>query len=177
MQKKYKIYVKHDDISINPRKDFDTLGTLYASHRNYSLSDNNAENIDVENFKGVVLPVYMYDHGSVSVSTTPYSCPWDSGQLGIIYCSKERIQKEFDWNRLTPKRREQIKKILIDEIKLLDDYLSGNVWGYVLVEVSDTGEEEEKDSCWGFFGDYGFKNHSLNDVFGVNEDEVEFINP
>lgn len=33
----------------------------------------------------------------------------------------------------------------------LDDYSSGNVYGYT---VTDTDTDEDQDSCWGFIGDY-----------------------
>jgi hypothetical protein len=29
-------------------------------------------------------PLYMYDHSGTTYSTSPFSCPWDSGRVGII---------------------------------------------------------------------------------------------
>ncbi|WP_145949595.1 hypothetical protein [Paenibacillus sp. Y412MC10] len=31
----------------------------------------------------VILPVYGYDHGVLTIKTEPFSCPWDSSQLGV----------------------------------------------------------------------------------------------
>lgn len=42
-----------------------------------------------------ILPVYMYDHSGLTINTTGFSCPWDSGLLGWIYASHDKIKEEF----------------------------------------------------------------------------------
>ena len=42
----------------------------------------------------VYLPVYLYDHSGLVLQTTPFSCPWDSGHVGIIYTTLEECRKE-----------------------------------------------------------------------------------
>lgn len=37
-----------------------------------------------------LLPVYKFEHSGVSFNTTGYSDPWDSGQVGFIYCTHDR---------------------------------------------------------------------------------------
>jgi len=27
----------------------------------------------------IIMPLFMFEHGDISLGTTPYSCPWDSG--------------------------------------------------------------------------------------------------
>lgn len=44
--------------------------------------------------KHVLLPIYVYQHSGTSMSTTPFSCEWDSGQAGFIYASKQRFLDE-----------------------------------------------------------------------------------
>ena len=51
--------------------------------------------------------------------------------------------------RLTKKTLETIKRVLISEVKTYDDYLQGNVYGWI---VKDS-EENEIDSVWGYFPD------------------------
>jgi len=68
-----------------------------------------------------ILPVYMYDHSGITINTKPFSCMWDSGQVGFIYATKEHC------NRLGVNFTEA-EKILEGEIQLLDQYLTGDVW-------------------------------------------------
>ena len=42
----------------------------------------------------VLLPLYLYEHGGMTMNTRGYSCSWDSGQVGFIYASKETFRNE-----------------------------------------------------------------------------------
>lgn len=48
--------------------------------------------------KFIILPLYLYDHGGITISTRPFSCPWDSGQVGYIYASKDKFRKETGYS-------------------------------------------------------------------------------
>lgn len=63
----------------------------YLSDRKtvYQLLDNYGEH-------AVVLPLYLYDHGGITMNTGGFSDPWDSGQVGFIFVSKEKIKKRGD---------------------------------------------------------------------------------
>ena len=76
------------------------------------------------------------------------SAGWDWGQVGFIYATKEVILKEFSKKRLSKKLLEKVEEILVNEVKTYDQYLTGDVWGYIIED--DDGEHLE--SCWGFFG-------------------------
>ena len=126
--------------------------------------------------------LYLYDHSGITISTGPFSCQWDSGQIGWIYVAKEKIRKEWGVKRISPKLQEQIYKVLDSEVEEYDDYLTGQVYGYkittkelqcdcgsTIFDDTDDGcikcircgreaseydfEKEEVGSCWGFFGD------------------------
>jgi len=84
----------------------------------------------------IILPVYMYDHGNIALSTTGFSCPWDSGQLGIVYVDREKILREFSRKRMSRKLRAQAEKILRAEVEIYSRYLSGEL-------DDDTDEFEE----------------------------------
>ena len=46
--------------------------------------------------KNVVLPLYLYDHSGITMScdlTYPYNDRWDSGQVGWIYASHQRVSR------------------------------------------------------------------------------------
>ena len=44
--------------------------------------------------KYVILPLYLYDHSGITMSTSVFSCPWDSGQVGWIYAEKKKLIEE-----------------------------------------------------------------------------------
>jgi len=88
------------------------------------------------------------------MSTGPFRCPWDSGEVGFIYVSMERARKE--WSGTDEEIREKAEKYLRSEVEEYDQYLTGDVWGYRIFETAseeDDEEGEELESCWGFFGD------------------------
>ena len=72
---------------------------------------NELENHLIKKNAFIVLPIYMYDHSGITISVNPFSCPWDSGQIGFIYISKEKARKEYSKKRLTAKFKKQISEI------------------------------------------------------------------
>ncbi len=46
--------------------------------------------------KNCILPVYLYDHSGITINTVPYSCRWDSGQIGWIYQPKSDTATETE---------------------------------------------------------------------------------
>ena len=133
----------------------------------------------------VILPLYLYDHSGITMRCAPFSCPWDSGQVGYIYVTKEQLRKEYNVKRVTKAIKEQAERVLRGEVEVYDDHLTGNVWGYsVKVLAPDPACEkcggvvlryELDDSCWGYYGDprdYMLSVvNSILEKFGV---EVEF---
>ena len=95
----------------------------------------------------IVLPLFLYDHSGRTISTAPFSCPWDSGQVGYIYVTFERARQEHGWKVMTKARRAKLIEYLQDEVKAYDDYLTGQVYGYVL--TNDNGDTI--DSLWGIY--------------------------
>lgn len=94
----------------------------------------------------VMLPLFLYDHSGITMNTSGFSCPWDSGQVGIIYVSNEEIVKEFGKGK---KAREKAANLLRSEVEAYDRFLTGQVFGFV-VEDEDG---EYIDSCCGFYED------------------------
>ena len=105
----------------------------------------------------VILPLYLYDHSGITMSTSPFNCNWDSGQVGWVVVSKENVRKEFGVKRINKKLIEKVTNILEGEIKTYDQYLTGDIYGYKIFKVTECelGHEhkEELDSCWGFYGE------------------------
>jgi hypothetical protein len=97
----------------------------------------------------IMLPLYVYEHGGVAMSTGAYSDPWDSGQVGWVYVTKEDVREEYGKQRISAKLREAVEGVLKSEVETYAQYLEGAVYGYVVEDE----EGEHIDSCWGFYGD------------------------
>jgi len=160
----YTIKVFQDIDAENPRECFDHLGTIYHTHRSYDLGQKmDLDDIQaiIDNDKYFTLPVYMYEHGGIMLKTSGFSCPWDSGQVGIIAVEKAKVLKEWSRKKWSKKLEKQILACLAGEIKEFSEYLEGNVYGYVIEKSNVCGacandEPEQIDSCWGFIGDYEY---------------------
>lgn len=152
---RYSINIWHDSNPMNPRTECDNAGTMICFHRRYNLGDKHEfksanfnswdglrQLIEDELHAAICLPLYLYDHSGLTISTNPFSCPWDSGQVGFICMSEEKLASEFGGDY------DKGRNCLVAEVSCYDDYLRGECYGYV-VELN--GEEIE--SCWGYLGD------------------------
>jgi len=156
-------YLVPDQDRVNPFEDFDQLGTLVTWHQRYEFGGVNGADeygtpkdfLDEAKRKGYLyLSVFLYDHSGLTVSTTHFSCPWDSGPIGFIYVTLEKLKEEYGDNPLAAKHA---KRCMQGEIEALDQYLTGDVWGVVIEKETECGEcghkeDEHLDSCWGFYG-------------------------
>lgn len=176
----YTVTISQDDDPMNPRVDFDNLGTMVCWHNRYDLGDKHGyetpmvlmhvlsglypetatEDLTddqrnrcyiVASEKAIVLPLYLYDHSGITMRVSAFNDAFDSGQVGYIYVTKEKIREEYVLGRVSPKMNKRIVKSLVAEVEQYDQYLTGEVYGYNIVK--NTGDDEEfVDSCWGFFG-------------------------
>jgi hypothetical protein len=139
-----KLEIIYDSSPESPRE-WDNLGTMYCEHGHYALGDEGAERPGPTD---IYLPLYLYDHSGITMNTTGFSCGWDSGQVGVIYVSRERIRKEYGWQRLTKARLTKIYDYLRGEVGTYNTYLRGDVYGFRAYD----DEGNETDACWGFYG-------------------------
>jgi hypothetical protein len=152
---KTKIEIWRDTTSESPRE-WCNIGTITHWHRTYdALGDARISRDDAEEFiaqldkeDALYLPVYMYDHGGIALKTSPFSCRWDSGQVGVIHISKERARREQGVKRITKKTRKRILDYLDDEIRILDLYVRGDVYG-----ITEFYEEDPLVSIGGFYAE------------------------
>lgn len=165
MKEEYKGYtidiVQHEDAE-SPRE-WDNLGHMIYSHRNYALGDEEIDTDDFDNWEAIhnwlmkerkavlVLPLRIYDHSGISMSTTteyPYNDRWDSSMVGFIYTTKEDIQRFLTVKQLTKPILKQAQSLLVGEVKTYSQFLSGEVYGYTIQDEY----KEDLSSCWGFYG-------------------------
>lgn len=131
--------------------------------------------------KYIAFPLYLYDHSGITISTNPFGCRWDSGQVGYIYTTKEKVREWFQVKRITVKIQERAKQNLLGEVKTFDQYITGEVYGFQLIKVTTCNEghehEDIEDSCYGFYGndwkENGIMEHIDYGKLGMTEDELE----
>jgi len=179
MNTQKRIRIEQDETPMHPRKDMDNLGTMVCWHGRYELGDEqpseSPDEFRSELPKDVIeLPLYLYDHSGITMNTTGFHCPWDSGQVGFIYVTREKVREEYGWKRITKAREQQILAYLKAEVEVYDQYLRGEVYGFIVEELKqdedgDT-EWEHVDSCWGFYGDDPFEN-------GISDHIEEELHP
>jgi len=138
-------------------REWSNLGTMTCYHRRYALGDTQDQTeIDgllktlnsIKRDGGVYLPLYLYDHSGLVMSTKPFSCPWDSGQVGYIHVSGKKIRAEYQVKRINKTLRDQIIEYLEGEVETYNQYLQNDVYGYTI----ENQDGEELESCWGFYG-------------------------
>lgn len=96
----------------------------------------------------IMLPLYLYDHSGITMNTTGFSCPWDSGQVGYIYVTLDEVRHEYQVQRVTRRVREKVIEQLTAEVALYDTYLRGD---YYLFIIEDE-DGNTLDACGGFNG-------------------------
>lgn len=176
--KGYKIEIHPDDDPVNPRE-WDNLGEMICFHNHYGLGDKHNYTVEEarklsENDDYISLPLYLYDHSGIGMSTHnsyyPFNCPWDAGQVGWIVVSKDKVRKEYGWKAISRKRENKIKEYLQDEVSTYNLYLEGGFVGFI---IEDT-KGGSIDSCWGF-DDIKYAISEAKDVidYSLKEQESE----
>ena len=173
-----------DDSPESPRED-DNMGTMICFHKRYNIGDNHEyknddfnswdelqQQIEKDNDIACIFPLYLMDHSGLSISISPFGCPWDSGQVGFIYCTTEMAKANFGaWAELSPENMGQMAKMicncLVAEVDIYDRYLAGDVYGFILrgppCETCG-GQGENIDSCWGFYGSDPLENGMVDNL-------------
>jgi hypothetical protein len=161
--KELRIY--RDENPENPRIAWDgNMGIMVCYHSMYNLGDKDAKNLSECN-PLAKLPLYLYDHSGITIRTTPFHCGWDSGHVGWIYTTEDRLT-ELGIEEHDP---DKLKEMLRQEVETYDQYLTGDVFGFEVVEFETCNlnhvHEKEVNSCWGYFG-VDFAKNGLFDAAG-----------
>ena len=186
----YRFLMERDDMSCDPRND-DNVGIMVCWHQRYKLGDEQPEcspaeweqmlacSVDEvvnslddhsEGYSGeiarvirekvVMLPLFLMDHSGLSISAREFNDHWDSCQVGWIYVTSKSIASEGI---------EDPEGLLRAEVKEYDRYLRGDIYGFVLEQITrceccGNVDYEGVDSCWGFGGDDIESNGMLENI-------------
>lgn len=127
----------------------------------------------------IIVPVRMYDHSGIAFAmpeplvrgqvmpslgpegnySYPFTCPWDSGQVGFMYVTRAKLIEEYGNDG--EEARQKALNCMKGELEVYNQYVGNDVWGYIFRDKpceTCGGEGEETDSCWGFFGDDPLEN-------------------
>lgn len=164
--KDYTINVMRDSYPESPRETQSSCGFMHCFHSRYRLGDKHSYSSPLELTETVVgqpnvvlwLPLYLYDHSGLSMSTTPFSCKWDSGQVGYIYATHQTILDcmlsgamvagATHLLELIDKLKQDnidlraIKRMLELEVEQYDHYLRGDVYAYEILKTEYNGTDE-----------------------------------
>ena len=153
--------IRQDDCPESPR-DWDNLGAMLCFHGKYSLGDAD-HGYDSDDYSGwdemekairenedvaIILPLYLYDHSGITISTSPFSSGWDSGQIGFIYMTNKKAKECWPVEFLIGEHIKIAREALIAEVETYDQYLRGDIYGFLV----ETPDGEHIDSCSGFYG-------------------------
>jgi hypothetical protein len=177
--KGFRITAFPDHHADSPRE-WSNLCTMVCWHRRYSLGDKHDFETpqDFEEYwrehenEMIVLPLYLYDHSGITISTShtyPYNDRWDAGQVGWIYVEYSDIRREMVGKYITKKKLKRAEEILHSEVEVYDEYLRGEVYGFVVEDKDD----ETVDSCWGYYGSDFKKSGLFDTAFDSLEWEIE----
>lgn len=172
----YKLTVERDEDSHSSRED-DNVTTMYCKHSRYNLGDHQIEEFyqsgddedteinDEKSFKFwledicgekilAIRPLTLYDHSGLVMHIGVPQERWDSGMVGWIVVT----EKQANMIGITDRDEASLVKIMEQELKIYNQDLSGDVWGYMLEKGKKCDscghvEWEEVDSCWGFYDD------------------------
>jgi len=168
--------IKNDDHAESPRSNgVENLGTMVLRHPKFNFGDDaprargisyneNLRDLGLTNENCLMLPIYMMDHGSISISLTPFNDSWDSWLSGFIYVKNEDVIEnfgEFESNTV-----DLALNVLAEEVKEYNSFINNEVYGFNVAvyerhpraDVKDFSTtrgafciDNSADSCWGFY--------------------------
>jgi hypothetical protein len=168
----------------SPRQ-WSNVGQMVCEHSRYDLGDRKPEDSELEAVRrggmallarylrrygdavGPVLPLGLLDHSGLHMwvgggSHWTDSAGWDSGTVGFTYATRKQLAEcglpdpQHDGETVDAR----IARALTQDVETYDQWLRGDVWGYVVEVRGDAGADEdaddadwdEVDACWGIYG-------------------------
>lgn len=165
-----RVTIWQDDGCPSPRE-YDQLGMMLMWDRNYNSPDDNpfdspddfeawwhgvgdfadsGEVAPCDDDRYLRLPVYKFEHSGVAYSTADFGDRWDSGQVGWIFTTPDKIEA-------TGAPKDSWAEQLTNEVEQYSQWASGACYGFTVETVSfcdHCGHEniDLVDSCGGFLG-------------------------
>lgn len=119
----------------------------------------------------VMLPISMYEHSGITLWLgSKWGHPdaqWDCSSIGFAFVEKKTAEKEMSQRILPDGQKNDWKEwaytIMEGEMKTYDQYLRGEVYGYMIEdEEGEVASNVYLCGCWGYYDE----NHLLEDAKG-----------
>lgn len=145
--------------------DDEEINECWLKKENYKHSKFNNTTKKYEHSTYRIYPLFAYIHSGVALSIKrdyyPFTCNWDTSMSGFVLV---KIQKAWTF------RKSQSLKVAQSVVNEWNHYLSGEVYGYITKDKNNN----DIDSCWGFYGDYD-KSGIIDEAESVIDFEVNKI--
>jgi hypothetical protein len=163
--KKYELKVVQDESPESPRE-WDNVTTMVCIGKYGYLGDKHEykrDNFDSwEELKEqicedynvfMIKPLYVYEHGGITISTSPNSCRFDTSFVGFIFIEEKNwismMGEDMD------RSDERLERIIDGDIETYDKYLQGEVYQYEVYEVEECSlghtHKTYVEGCGGYF--------------------------
>ena len=154
---KYTFKLIKDFSPMNPCEDGDLLSKFLVFHprEDFGNCKDYATPDDFRNFLGqypgevFVWPLYMYDHSGITISLSPFSCTFDSSQVGWVWVPMKDAKNEGHGNIPLEELKAKIYRVVESEVKMMDAFVSRECYGFELFDEN----EESVDSRFGYYGE------------------------
>ena len=140
----------------------DDLVKVASWTRRYNFGNIDTSGTEPEEFykdiireRAEILPLYKYEHGQISLRTTPFHCRWDSGQIGFVYIAAKDGRE--NWGH---KWREKARKCMAATVEEYSQYVNGETYWYELVDA----DGNEVGTCGGYIGLENCVNAAKQDI-------------
>ena len=168
------VYLDEDGGGCDPR-DRTCVSVMWFFHRGRHSGLGDPKHVTADDFEGwedmqralredydalFITPVSMYEHGGRSLSLG-VTHGWDSGQLGYMWTTKERLAETVGADATEAVVREAYEA----ELKEYNCWIEGDCWGFQRVE---DGQERNEGGCWGFLGNDDKESGLLHEAFGAD---------
>ena len=144
----YKVTIEQDSDPISPSEYQDTSAFIVTTRNRYfqvegpngetaqTISENMADWEETHHVYKLNALIHSGVHLSITSDLKQYYMGFDSGQIGFVLITKDQseIPHPFEYAE--------------GRIETWNQYLSGDVWGFTI----EDGDENNVDSCWGFYG-------------------------
>ena len=186
--KTYELEIEQDNDTMNPRTEWDNITTMICFHKRYNLGDKTdykssnfdswgelKEQIESDNKVLMIKPLYLYDHSGITISTSPFGCNFDSGQVGWVFITEKQFKLmcgDMDYDN------DRLENIIDSDVKTYDQYLTGEVYQYTIYEIEtcDKGHEHKSivESCGGYYDEKDCREEGMN-LLSIYEKEKEVV--
>ena len=166
--KKFELKIEQDNDPMNPRTDWDNITTMICFHKRYDLGDKTdykssqfeswgelKEQIESDYKVLMIKPLYMYDHSGITISTSPFGCNFDSGQIGWVFIDEKKLQ--YITGDSSGHNETNLEEYIDSDVKAYDHYLTGEVYQYTIYEIEtcNLGHTHKNvvESCGSYFSE------------------------